>query len=200
MSQHKFRNRINLNHHLRTNLQNHLTFQRLFWINTNRVLEHLFNNKTIVGNISSSSSIPASIEVVVITPNSTQVSAYGNISKANPTPVDGNTVFDIGSVTKTFVTTFLADLVNQGVVKLSDPLDMYLPSSNVIVPSYNGYKITLEDLATHTFGLPYWPPGWIWNKYYTTQPVYEFPSNSKLENEPKTSFNSTSLRRITSSI
>ncbi|MGN6624929.1 MAG: serine hydrolase, partial [Candidatus Nitrosocosmicus sp.] len=82
-----------------------------------RVLEHLFNNKTIANTISNSS-IPASIVVGVISPNGTQVSAYGNISKDNPTPVDGNTIFDIGSVTKTFVTTVLTDLVNQGVVKL----------------------------------------------------------------------------------
>lgn len=150
-----------------------------------RVLEHLFGNKTIASNISSNSSIPAAIVVGVITPNGTQVSAYGNISKSNPTPVDGNTIFDVGSVTKTFVATVLADLVNQGVVKLSDPLEMYLPS-NVTVPSYNGYKITLGDLATHTSGLPYWPSGWIWNKYYTTQQVYEFLSNSTFEDEPGT--------------
>ena len=150
-----------------------------------RVLEHLFGNKTIASNISSNSSIPAAIVVGVITPNGTQVSAYGNISKSNPTPVDGNTIFDVGSVTKTFVATVLADLVNQGVVKLSDPLEMYLPS-NVTVPSYNGSKITLGDLATHTSGLPYWPSGWIWNKYYTTQQVYEFLSNSTFEDEPGT--------------
>ena len=150
-----------------------------------RVLEHLFGNKTIASNISSNSSIPVSIVVGVITPNGTQVSAYGNISKANPAPVDGNTIFDIGSITKTFVATVLADLVNQGVVKLSDPLEIYLPS-NVTVPSYNGYKITLGDLATHTSGLPYWPAGWIWNKYYTPQQVYEFLSNSTFEDEPGT--------------
>ena len=50
-------------------------------------------------------------------------------------------MFDIGSITKTFNAIVLADLVNQGVVKLSDPLEKYLPS-NVTVPSYNGYKIT----------------------------------------------------------
>jgi len=149
-----------------------------------RVLEHLFSNKTFANTISNSS-IPASIVVGVISPNGTQVSAYGNISKDNPTPVDGNTIFDIGSITKTFVATVLADLVNQGVVKLSDPLEMYLPS-NVTVPSYNGHKITLGDLATHTSGLAYWPPGWIWNKYYTTQQIYEFLSNSTLHSEPGT--------------
>ncbi len=150
-----------------------------------RVLEHLFSNKTITSNISSNSSIPAAIVVGVISPNGTQVSAYGNISKANPTPVDGNTVFDIASVSKTFVATVLADLVNEGVVKLSDPLEMYLPS-NVTVPSYNGNKITLGDLATHSSGLPYQPSGWIVNKHYTTPQVYDFLSNSTLEDEPGT--------------
>jgi CubicO group peptidase (beta-lactamase class C family) len=150
-----------------------------------RVLEHLFNNKTIASNISSNSSIPVSIVVGVISPNGTQVSAYGNISKANPTPVDGNTIFDIGSVTKTFVATVLAELVDQGVVKLSDPLEMYLPS-NVTVPSHNGYKITLKDVATHSSGLPYWPAGWTWDKYYTTPQVYEFLANSTFEDEPGT--------------
>jgi serine-type D-Ala-D-Ala carboxypeptidase/endopeptidase len=147
-----------------------------------RVLEHLFNNKTIASTISNSS-IPVSIVVGVISPNGTQVSAYGNISKANSTTVDGNTIFDIGSITKTFVAIVLADLVDQGVVKLSDPIEKYLPS-NVTVPSYNGHKITLEDLATHASGLPYWPPGWVWNKYYTTQQVYDFLSNSTLATEP----------------
>ncbi|WP_159357450.1 serine hydrolase domain-containing protein [Candidatus Nitrosocosmicus agrestis] len=149
-----------------------------------RVLEHLFSNETIANTISNSS-IPASIVVGIITPNGTQVSAYGNISKDNPTPVDGNTAFDIASVTKTFVATVLADLVHQGVVKLSDPLEMYLPS-NVTVPSYNGYKITLGDLATHSSGLPYQPTGWIKNKHYTTPQIYEFLSNSKFEDEPGT--------------
>jgi serine-type D-Ala-D-Ala carboxypeptidase/endopeptidase len=97
-----------------------------------RVLEHLFDNKTIASTISNSS-IPASIVVGIVSPNSTQVSGFGNISKHNPIPVNGNTVFDIGSVTKTFVTTILADLVNEGLVKLNDPLGMYLPS-NVSAP------------------------------------------------------------------
>ena len=34
--------------------------------------------------------------------------------------------------------------------------------------------------------MPYWPPGWVWNKYYTTQQVYDFLSNSTLATEPGT--------------
>ena len=44
------------------------------------------------------------------------------MSKVNHTTVDGNTIFDITSTTKTFVAVIMAELVNQGIVKLSDPL------------------------------------------------------------------------------
>ena len=47
-------------------------------------------------------------------------------------------------------------MVNKGLVKLDDPIEKYLPS-NVTVPQYNGHKITIEDLATHTSGLPEFP-------------------------------------------
>ena len=87
-----------------------------------RALGHLFNNKTIAGTISNST-IPISIVVGVISPNGTQVSGYGNISKANHTTVDGNTIFDIGSLTKTFVGIVLMDMVKQGLVKMDDPLE-----------------------------------------------------------------------------
>src|ERR671918_2647376 len=120
----------------------------------NRVLEHLFNNKTYT---ISNSSIPVSIVVGVISPNGTQVSGYGNISKSNHTTVDGNTIFNVGSITKTFVGVVLMDMVQQGLVKLDDPLEKYLPA-NVTVPSSQGHKITIEDLVTHTSGLPHWPP------------------------------------------
>jgi serine-type D-Ala-D-Ala carboxypeptidase/endopeptidase len=150
-----------------------------------RVFEHLFNNKTIVAHISNSS-IPVSIVVGVVTPNGTQVSGYGNISKTNHTRVDGNTAFDIGSLTKLFVGISLMDMVNHGLVKLDDPLEKYLPA-NVTVPTYQGHKIILEDLITHTSGLPYWPPGWCnttcWHNY-TTQQVYRFLSNSSLATRP----------------
>ena len=47
-------------------------------------------------------------------------------------------------------------MVNKGLVKLDDPIENYLPSY-VTVPQYNGHKITIEDLATHTSGLPEFP-------------------------------------------
>jgi serine-type D-Ala-D-Ala carboxypeptidase/endopeptidase len=81
------------------------------------------------------------------------------MSKANNSTVNENTIFGIGSITKVFTTILLSDMVQEGLIKLNDPVDKYLPS-NVKVPQYNGHKITVEDLATHTSGLPEFPPNY----------------------------------------
>ena len=147
------------------------------------VFRQVSNNSS--NNIAiSNSSVTIPIVVGIVTTNGTQVSGYGNISSSNDTKVDGNTVFDIASIAKTFVTIILADMIKQGLVNLDDPIEKYLPANNITVPSYNGHKITLEDLATHTSGLPDFPIGWIRNHSYTTQQVYDFISNTTLSSEP----------------
>lgn len=125
----------------------------------------------------------ASIVVGIISTNGTQVYGYGSIAKANSTKVDGNTIFDTASITKTFTTMLLASMVKEGLVNLNDPVEKYLPA-NVKVPTYNGHGFTLEDLATHTSGLPDFPSGWIRNHTYTTRQVYSFLSNTSLMSEP----------------
>src|SRR5437762_5105440 len=71
-------------------------------------------------------------------------------------PLDGDTVFEIGSVTKVFTSSLLADMVRRGEVKLEDSISKYLPAS-VRLPSRNGKEITLLDLATQTSALPRLP-------------------------------------------
>ena len=169
-----------------TNNSNHSSNNEI----SNALLEHfkdiVFNEEPLSESSNNTAMTNSSIPIVIgiVTPNGTQVSGFGNISSSNNTKVDGNTVFDIASIAKTFVTIVLADMVKQGLVSLDDPIEKYLPTKNVTVPSYNGHKITLEDLATHTSGLPDFPAGWIRNHSYTTQQVYEFLSNTTLSNEP----------------
>ncbi|PWU80230.1 MAG: hypothetical protein DLM72_13260 [Candidatus Nitrosopolaris wilkensis] len=98
----------------------------------------------------------AAIVIGVVDPSRTQFYSNGKMSKANNSTVNQNTIFAIGSNTKVFTTTLLADMVQDGLIKLNDPIDKYLPS-NVKVVQYNGHKIAIEDLATPTSGLPEFP-------------------------------------------
>ncbi len=138
--------------------------------------KHLKNGKDI------------SIVTGVISPTISDISSYGNLSRSNHIKVNGDTLFDIASITKTFTTLLLADMLEKGEVKPNDTLKMFLPS-NVTVPTYNGQKITLEQLATHTSGLPDFPPGFVRNQSYTDKQVYDKLANTKLVSRPSSIVN-----------
>src|SRR6476646_118609 len=150
----------------------------------------------------------AAIAIGSIDLNGTQFYGHGKISNTNTTTVDQNTIFAIGSITKVFTTTLLADMVNQGLIKLNDPIEKYLPS-NVKVPNIKGHKITLEDLATHTSGLPEFPSNfckYYWDNFdknlskqfrtdiikcsrnYSIDQLYQGLSNTTISREPKSKF------------
>jgi CubicO group peptidase (beta-lactamase class C family) len=99
--------------------------------------------------------------------------------------VDGSLVFEIGSITKAFTASLLADMAARGDVRLDDPVAKYLPSS-AHVPSRNGKQITLVDLATQSSGLPRLPtnlaPRNPANPYadYSVEQLYAFLSGYEL--------------------
>jgi len=97
------------------------------------------------------------LAIGVIDQGKTAVFGYGRISRAVDRPPDGQTVFEIGSVTKVFTGLILADMAQEKLVGLEDPVQKYLPES-VKVPRQGDRAITLVDLATHTSGLPRLPP------------------------------------------
>jgi CubicO group peptidase (beta-lactamase class C family) len=55
-----------------------------------------------------------------------RVIAYGNPG-AGALPIDGESVFEIGSMTKVFTGILLADMVQRGEVELADPIEDLLP-------------------------------------------------------------------------
>ncbi len=71
-------------------------------------------------------------------------------------PLDDRTLFEIGSVTKTFTATALAAMVLAGKVRLDAPVATYLPK-DVRVPEKDGRPITVLDLAEQRSGLPRMP-------------------------------------------
>lgn len=123
--------------------------------------------------------------VGVIEPKGRRVIAYGGLAKNDKRPLNGDTVFEIGSMTKVFTSLVLMDMVQKGEVAVTDPVAKYLPAT-VKVPERNGQKITLQDLATHSSGLPRMPnnfkPKDESNPYadYTPDRLYEFLSGYTL--------------------
>jgi serine-type D-Ala-D-Ala carboxypeptidase/endopeptidase len=70
-------------------------------------------------------------------------------------PPDGNSIYEIGSITKVFTGITLAALEQQGQVTLDDSIADYLPAELNLAPDVAA--ITLRQLATHTSGLPSLP-------------------------------------------
>jgi CubicO group peptidase (beta-lactamase class C family) len=129
------------------------------------------------------------IAVGVLDDAGQRIAGYGKLSNDNPQVPDGDTVFEIGSITKVFTSLLLADMIERGAVKADDPVEKYLPDT-VKVPSRNGRKITLLDISTQHSGLPRMPtnfrPADFANPYadYDPAKLYDFLSHYELPRDP----------------
>jgi CubicO group peptidase (beta-lactamase class C family) len=138
------------------------------------------------------------IVVGIVDANGRRFVSYGNFSAKDPRPVGNDTVFEIGSTTKVFTSTILADMVQRGEVSLDDPVAKYLPA-DVKMPQRGGKQITLIDLSTHTSGLPRMPsnfaPKDIDNPYadYTVANLFQFLSSYKLTRDIGSQFEYSNL-------
>lgn len=70
-------------------------------------------------------------------------------------PLQMDAVFRLASLTKPIVTTAVMRLVEQGRLRLDDPIDRYLPMFRPRLPDGTTPHITLHHLLTHTAGLSY---------------------------------------------
>jgi D-alanyl-D-alanine-carboxypeptidase/D-alanyl-D-alanine-endopeptidase len=128
------------------------------------------------------------IVVGIIDSHGRRVVAYGAPEKGDKRPLNADTLFEIGSITKVFTALLAADMAQRGQVSLDDPIQKYLPTS-VKIPERGGRQITLIDLATHTSGLPRMPenfrPKDPSRPYadYTVDALYSFLSSYELRRE-----------------
>ncbi|OWK39088.1 serine hydrolase domain-containing protein [Fimbriiglobus ruber] len=91
-------------------------------------------------------------------PAGREIFGYGQVTlDGKQHAPDGTTIYEIGSLTKVFTGTLLADQVLRGAVKLDDPVQKHLPDT-LTVPRRDDRDITLLHLATHTSSLPVQPP------------------------------------------
>ncbi len=126
--------------------------------------------------------------VGLIGPGGRRVITYGHPDNSDPRLLNGDSIFEIGAITKVFTALVLADMVQRHEVALKDPISRYLPKTLALPDRTQG--ITLQHLATHTSGLPRTPTNLLprdpANPYvdYTTKQLYDFLMSYRLQREP----------------
>ena len=106
------------------------------------------------------------LAAVVVEGNTVRIVTHGAMRLAaeqdKAEPITPDTLFEVGSITKTFTALLLADMVIKGEVKLDDPVEKWLPQGlglrgGLKLRDHTGAPIRLVDLATHRSGLPRLP-------------------------------------------
>ena len=127
--------------------------------------------------------IPGLVVAVIKNGKVDRVVASGKASLDLDVPVRRNTAFEIGSMTKAFTAELIMMLVEEGKVKLDEPIATYLENA-----PETWQKITVRNLLTHTSGLPNYTslrPQVIINGERTSyEAVLELVKDRKLDFEP----------------
>jgi CubicO group peptidase (beta-lactamase class C family) len=125
-----------------------------------------------------------------------RVFGAGKLDNGTIQEVNGDTIFEIGSITKTFTALLLQDMVERGDMKLDDPVSKYLPES-VKMPTHRGKEITLLNLAAQDSGLPFNANNLSLaeNPFadYTAGKLYDFLAGYTLTKDPGAKFEYSNL-------
>lgn len=97
----------------------------------------------------------ASLVIAVIDGKDSAVYGFGRARPGDSGVPDADTVYEIGSVTKTMTGLLLADAVVAGKARLDQPVAELLPA--YAIPGLAGQQITVGQLATQFSGLPRLP-------------------------------------------
>lgn len=125
-----------------------------------------------------------SYAIGIIDENGPQYYLYGKKS-LDGEAIDKHTIYEIGSISKTFTAIVLAQAVLEGKMKLDDPVQKYLPEG-VTMPKRSGQEITPGQLSDHTSSLPRMPTNFTpedpLNPFadYTEDQLYEFLNTYEL--------------------
>lgn len=113
----------------------------------------------------------ASLSIGVIKNNQIKTYFFGQTAKGNNTAPTENSQYEIGSISKVFTATLLADLSLKGLLSLEDPITKFLPDS--LKGNVDLQKIKFKSLANHTSGLPRLPDNLETTKGYNVLDPYK---------------------------
>lgn len=97
--------------------------------------------------------VPGAMFVVVQDGQVVLSKGYGYANKESKTPVDSNTVFRIGSISKTLTAAAVLQLADKGKIKLDQDIQSYL--GGITIPNSTGKQLTLENMLTHMTGFDF---------------------------------------------
>ena len=90
---------------------------------------------------------------------------FGFANRDSRTPISPDTLFQIGSISKSMTATVIHQLAAEGRLKLTDRVSSVLP----VAPLPTDNMITVQHLLDHTAGLPddapLFAPGGLWTTY-----------------------------------
>lgn len=82
---------------------------------------------------------------------------YGYADVENKVLATGNSIYQIGSVTKVFTGYLLANFVTQKAISLDEPVADFFPESIRFPKSQSELDITIKEIATHSAEFPRYP-------------------------------------------
>lgn len=134
------------------------------------------------------------LSIGIIHDGKTEMFFYGSNYKDADVLPGMRTLYEIGSVTKTFTSILLAHAINEGKINPNDDIRKYLPGTYPNL-QFKKQPIQIKDLANHTSGLPRLPanitkqPGYNPKnpyKNYSKEMIYSYLKNVRIDTFPGT--------------
>ena len=103
-----------------------------------------------IGDWFDQATAPGISVAVVSSSEQLYIDSFGSRDRESNAPVTPETVFGVGSCTKSLTALAVLKLVETGTISLEDPVTKYLPDLEAIVDE----GITIHDLLSHGSGMP----------------------------------------------
>lgn len=115
------------------------------------------------------------------------IRGYGVREVGHEEPVDGETVFQLASLSKPVGSTVVAALVADGAVSWDDPIVRYLPKFRLDTPEITR-RVTIRDMYSHRSGLPEHAGDLLENLGFTRETILERLHNYSTANRFRSSY------------
>jgi CubicO group peptidase (beta-lactamase class C family) len=132
----------------------------------------------------------ASISIGIFKDNITRYYGYGETQKGNGIIPDSTTIYEIGSITKTFTALLMMDYLQANALTIDCPINDLLPA-DIPVLQHNSKPILIKHLLNHTSGLPRLPDDFETGidpdnpyKHYDSTRMYDFLKTFQLQKDP----------------